>query len=99
LEVAVLLPANRPNAPESPLVQHYRCGIALSIGLALLVVASITALDGHYVPCGVLLTVGAHFVNHALGLPTLLGTLANWLPQSAPAKAIEPASEADEDAP
>jgi hypothetical protein len=93
LEVAVLLPVNRPNVPESPLVRRYRCGISLWIGIGLLVVASITALKGHYVPCGVLLTGGAHFVNHALGLPTLMGTLSSWLPSP---EGIEPATDTDD---
>jgi hypothetical protein len=91
----VLLPANRPNATESPLVRRYRCGISLWIGIGLLVVASITALRGHYVPCGVLLTAGAHFVNHALGLPTLAGMLSDWLPQSATVKRLEPPQDPD----
>ena len=83
-----------PNAPEPPFVQRHRCGISLSVGLGLLVVGSITALHGHYLPCGFLLSAGAHFVNHALGWPTLLGALYGWLPQ--PAKAIEPAPDPDD---
>ena len=71
---------------DSPLVQRYRYGLSLLIGLGLLVVASIAALRGHYLPCGILLTAGAHFVNEALGLPTLRAALTSWLPALVPGK-------------
>lgn len=62
--------------PTAPLLQRRRREISFVLGLALLVLAAVIALKGHYTPCGVLLAFGTYYVNRGLGWPVTLDLLS-----------------------